>query len=121
MKILYHATPSKNLTSILRQGLLRKHGLHKSAFISLSEKPNSWIQSGMVLLEVDIDGLGCPITTWQPKLDEVCVWGDIPPDRVKLCLDTKVMSLLKPAIEQRQTDSTNQRLGVVDIDEFLEE
>ena len=81
MKILYHATPSKNLTSILKQGLLRNHGLHKSAFISLSENPNSWIQMGMVLLEVDIDGLDCPITTWQPKLDEVCVWGDIPAER----------------------------------------
>ena len=120
MKILYHVTPSKNLVPILKQGLSRVHGQHSSAFISLSENPDSWIQQGMVLLEVDIDGLDCPITTWKPELDEVCVWGDIPPERVKLCLDPKVMSWLRNSANQGRVDSTKQGLDST-TDEFLEE
>ena len=93
-KILYHVTPSENVESILRNGLLRVHGDNKSSFISLSEKPDSWMQDGLTLLDVDIDGLDCKITSWIPEgLDEVCVWGDISPDRIKLHEKTKVLFL----------------------------
>ena len=93
-KILYHVTPSANVESILKNGLLRVHGSNKSSFISLSEKPDSWMQDGLTLLDVDIDGLDCKITSWIPEgLDEVCVWGDIPPDRIKLHEKTKVLFL----------------------------
>ena len=82
--ILYHVTPKDNLKSILNGGLLRCHGKHKSFYISLSEKPDSWMQDGLVLLSVDIKGIGCRVTWWGEETDEVCVWGDIPPNRIKV-------------------------------------
>ena len=84
MAKLYHVTKPENVDSILRNGLLRCHGSYRSAFISLSERPDSWIQKGLVLLEVDVDGIGCKETTWLPQSDEICVWGDIPPERIKV-------------------------------------
>lgn len=93
-KNLYHATSSENVESILKNGLLRCHDNHTSAFICLSEKPDSWFQVGQTLLSVDIDDLDCKITSWIPDgLDEVCVWGDIPPDRIKLHEKTKILFL----------------------------
>lgn len=84
-KRLYHATDAKNVESILKNGLLRCHGDHTSAFICLSERSDSWLKIGQVLLSVDIDGLDCKITSWIPDgLDEVCVWGDIPPNRIRI-------------------------------------
>ena len=84
-KMLYHSTDAKNIESILKNGLLRCHDNHTSAFICLSEKPDSWFQVGQTLLSVDIDGLDCKITSWIPDgLDEVCVWGDIPPNRIRI-------------------------------------
>lgn len=84
---LYHVTSPENLDSILKDGLLLEHGENSAPYISLSEQPDSWIKDGLVLLEVNIDGLPCRITTWNFKpenLDEVCVWGDIPPERIKV-------------------------------------
>lgn len=81
---LYHVTPPENVDLILKNGLLRCHGDYSSAFISLSEHPDSWMQDGLVLLEVDIDGIGCMVRTWGNDLDEICVWGDIPPERIKV-------------------------------------
>lgn len=83
---LYHVTKPENVESILSDGLLRCHGDHTSAFICLSEDPDSWIDDGLVLLEVEIDGLKCRITTWNElePTDEVCVWGDIPPERIRV-------------------------------------
>lgn len=72
-KTLYHVTPSENVEAILKNGLLRVHGDVGSAFICLSEKPGSWMVDGLTLLDVDIEGL-----------DEVCVWGDIPPNRIRI-------------------------------------
>jgi len=93
-KTLYHVTPSENVESILKNGLLRCHGDHKSAFIFLSEDPDSWIDDGLVLLDVDVDGLKCRFTTpCIENTDEICVWGDIPPDRIKLHERTKVLFL----------------------------
>ena len=83
--MLYHVTPKENVESILKEGLLRCHGEHKSAFIFLSEDPDSWIDDGLVLLGVDVDGLNCRLT--RPCIDhtdEICAWGDIPPDRIKV-------------------------------------
>jgi RNA:NAD 2'-phosphotransferase (TPT1/KptA family) len=84
---LYHVTNPENVDSILKNGLLRCHGDHKSSFICLSEDPDSWIHEGLVLLEVDVDGLKCRMTTWkydqEYPIDEVCVWGDILPERIK--------------------------------------
>lgn len=81
---LYHVTKPENVDSILRDGLLRCHGDYTSAFISLSEQPDSWMQDGLVLLEVDIDGIGCMVKTWNNDPDEICVWGDISPERIKV-------------------------------------
>ena len=93
-KILYHVTPSANVESILKNGLLRCHGDHKSAFIFLSEDPDSWIDDELVLLDVDVDGLKCRFTTpCIENTDEICVWGDIPPERIKLHEKTKVLFL----------------------------
>ena len=85
LPLLYHATPRENVASILEKGLLRNHGDHRHAFISLSERPDSWMHDGLVLLDVDIGGMECRMTWWFGEdLDEVCVWGDIPADRIKL-------------------------------------
>ena len=81
---LYHVTKPENVESILKDGLLRCHGDYTSAFICLSEKPNSWIQDGLVLLEVDIDGIGSEVRSWGVETDEINVWGDIPPERIKV-------------------------------------
>ena len=84
-KMLYHATDAKNVESILKNGLLRCHGDHTSAFVSLSECPNSWMKEGLALLEVDVEGLPYTMTSWASEgLDEVCYWGDIPPTRIRL-------------------------------------
>ena len=84
-KTLYHVTPSENIEAILKNGLLRVHGDVGSAFICLSEKSDFWMVDGLTLLDVDIEGLDCKITTWIPeRLDEVCVWGDIPPNRIRI-------------------------------------
>lgn len=81
---LYHVTGKKNVEVILREGLRRCHGDSTSAFISLSEAPDSWMQDGLALLSVNIGGLGCKVTKWGKETDEVCIWGDIPPERIKL-------------------------------------
>lgn len=81
---LYHVTKLENVESILKDGLLRCHGDYKSAFICLSEKPDSWIQDGLVLLEVDIDGIGSEVRSWGVETDEINVWGDIPPERIRV-------------------------------------
>ena len=81
--LLYHVTEIDNVPFILREGLLRCHGDHRSAFVSLSEDPESWIKDGLALLSVDVKGLNCPMSTFAPELDEIEVWGDIPPDRIK--------------------------------------
>jgi len=85
VKPLYHVTKPENVESILEHGLLRCHGDHKSAFVFLSEDPDSWIDDGLVLLEVDVDGLNCRMTTpCIENTDEICAWGDIPPERIRV-------------------------------------
>lgn len=84
-QMLYHVTPQENVEAILRVGLLRCHGEYKSAFICLSEYPDSWMQDGLVLLGVDVAGLNVRLT--KPLIentDEICVWGDIPPERIRV-------------------------------------
>lgn len=86
-KPLYHVTNPENLDSILKEGLLLEHDGYYAPYISLSEQPDSWMKEGLALLEVDIDGLDCVISSWNfppDNLDEVCVWGDIPPERIKV-------------------------------------
>ena len=81
--MLYHATRPENVPSIMKNGLLRCHDGHKSAFVFLSEDPNSWITDDLVLLGVDVDGLDCRFTTpCIENTDEICAWGDIPPERI---------------------------------------
>jgi len=75
--MLYHRTLPKNVESIMRHGLVPS-----GAFVSLSEKADSWYND-LPLFEVDIDSFmkdfpGVRVTTWKPKLDEVCVWANIP-------------------------------------------
>ena len=83
--MLYHVTKPENVDSILRDGLLRNHDGHKSAFVFLSEDPDSWMVNGLVLLGVDVDGLNIRMTTpLIENTDEICAWGDIPPERIKV-------------------------------------
>lgn len=77
VRLLYHRTLSKNVESIMKDGLIPS-----GAFVSLSEKPDSWY-TDFPLLSVDIDSFmrdfpDVRVTTWLPELDEVCVWGTIP-------------------------------------------
>ena len=83
--MLYHVTRPENVPSILERGLLRNHDGHKSAFVFLSEDPDSWMVNGLVLLGVDVDGLNIRFTTpLIENTDEICAWGDIPPERIKV-------------------------------------
>lgn len=77
VRLLYHRTLLKNVESIIKDGLIPS-----GAFVSLSEKPDSWY-ADFPLLSVDIDSFrrdfpDVRVTTWLPELDEVCVWGTIP-------------------------------------------
>ena len=85
-KILYHVTPNENVETILKEGLLRCHGDYKSAFICLSKNAESWMQSGLALLGVDIEGMDRKLIRQWPEneTDEINVWADIPPNRIKL-------------------------------------
>lgn len=83
--MLYHVTKPENVDSILKNGLLRNYNGHKSAFVFLSEDPDSWMGNGLVLLGVDVDGLNIRLTTpLIENTDEICAWGDIPPERIKV-------------------------------------
>ena len=87
--MLYHVTKSENVQSILEHGLLRNHDGHKSAFVFLSEDPDSWMEDGLVLLGVDVEGLNVRLTTpLIENTDEICAWGDIPPERIKVLNET---------------------------------
>ena len=76
---LYHVTKPENVDSILKNGLLRCHGDHKSAFVFLSEDPDSWMEDGLVLLGVDVEGLNIRLTTpLIENTDEICAWETFP-------------------------------------------
>lgn len=97
-KPLYHMTPHENLESIFKAGLLPAHG----NFVSLCENPLSWYRD-YARLAVDIDAFrrdnpGVRVTTWLPDLDEVCVWGTIPPKYIRLCDGDKEPSQADKAI-----------------------
>ena len=83
--ILYHTTPPENVPGILKDGLLRCHGVHESAFICLSRRPDSWMKPGLALLEVDIEGIdGRLVRQWsEEETDEINVWDDISPERIR--------------------------------------
>lgn len=58
-------------------------------FVCLSTKQDSWYNDYQ-LFEVDIksfmqDFPDISVKTWLPDLDEVCVWGRIPPKYIKQC------------------------------------
>lgn len=69
------------------QSILEKGLLPTPNFVCLSTKQDSWYND-YALLAVDIetymqDFPDIVVKTWLPELDEVCVWGKIPPDYIK--------------------------------------
>ena len=98
--MLYHVTKPENVPSILEHGLLRNHDGNKSAFVFLSEDPDSWMDNGLVLLGVDVDGLDVRMTNpCIENTDEICAWGDIPPERIKVLkmkIETVKIKMKKP-------------------------
>lgn len=77
IKWLYHRTPHKNVASIMKRGLIPEYN-----FVCLSEGKDGWYND-YALLAIDIYAFmdhfpDVAVTTWQPDLDEICVWGIIP-------------------------------------------
>lgn len=58
-KYLYHVTESRNVESIMREGLRRSNSNRSTFAVYLSVKPRSWYQDGLRILKVDISGLSC--------------------------------------------------------------
>lgn len=77
---LYHVTKQENVPSILRNGIKRKYEFA----VYLSEKWDSWWKPGMAVFRVRTTGLNkeFEMRTFLPELDEILVFGDIPPERV---------------------------------------
>lgn len=85
--MIYHISERTNQDSILHRGLCRDN----HAFICLCENVQNWISmfNDPVIFEIDIekfmkDNPSVDIKTWQPNSDEICVWGDIPKEYVRL-------------------------------------
>lgn len=77
---LYHVTPKKNVERIIVEGLRRSAGNRTTCAVYLSENPLSWYQEGLEILRVDVSGLSeLKGNTFLPDLDEILIWGDIPP------------------------------------------
>ena len=78
--MIYHISERTNQDGILHRGLCRyNHALQN--WISIFNDP--------VIFEIDIekfmkDNPSVDIKTWQPNSDEICVWGDIPKEYVRL-------------------------------------
>lgn len=102
-KYLYHRTKTRNVESILKNGLLRKLPERRPrAFICMSADPNSWYNPneedqeidswgtfGNAVFKIDIesyrrDNPEVTVTSWLPESDEICVWGDIPAKYLEL-------------------------------------
>ena len=79
--ILYHATPKKNVESILAEGLRPPSG---HAIVYLSHEPYSWKYEGDAVLCVDMTGLEDTLTNTGDGLDEELYWSSIPPERIGL-------------------------------------
>lgn len=75
---LYHVTDKANVKNILKEGL-KCNGMA----VYLSESPFSWWKPGMVILKVRATGLKDKMTRVDEKLDEILVWDDIRPERIK--------------------------------------
>ncbi len=80
-KYLYHVTHKDNVPYVLKDGLKRSACGRRTFAIYLSENPLSWYIGNdyEAILKVDIRGLKIKTTTFKPEIDEVLVWGDIPP------------------------------------------
>ena len=76
---LYHVTDAENVANILKEGL-KNNGMA----VYLSEDPFSWWKPGMVILKVRATGLKDKMTRVDEKLDEILVWDDIRPERIKV-------------------------------------
>lgn len=79
-QFLYHVTPKENVKSILRDGL-KRNGLA----VYCSENPESWWMPDLAIFKVRITGIKSEMTTFAPELDEILIWGDVPPERLSLC------------------------------------
>lgn len=85
--MLYHISERTNKDNILHRGLCRDD----HAFICLCENVQNWMSMFIdpIIFEIDIekfmkDNSSVIIKTWQPNLDEICVWGDIPKEYIRL-------------------------------------
>lgn len=76
---LYHVTEAENVANILKEGL-KCNGMA----VYLSENPLSWWKPGMAILKVYSTGLKKKMTRVDEKLDELLVWDDIRPERIKV-------------------------------------
>ena len=83
-RYLYHVTPSENVQSILRDGLIRGGGQRRAAAVYMSEKPLTWWGPGMKILRVDTKDLMGEWSDFMPESDEILFWGDIPAERIKV-------------------------------------
>lgn len=86
-QFLWHVTPEENVKSILRHGLKRK-----GFAVHCSENPESWWTPEMAIFKVRITGIKSEMTTFLPELDEILIWGDVPPERLFQCKPTEVFS-----------------------------
>jgi RNA:NAD 2'-phosphotransferase (TPT1/KptA family) len=78
---LYHRTQKELVPTILKEGLKRK-----GFAVYLSESPFSWLGLGTATLRVEVDKIPREneMTTFIPELDEVLVWGNIPPSAIEV-------------------------------------
>ena len=81
---LYHVTDKANVKNILKEGL-KCNGMA----VYLSESPLSWWKPGMAILKVRTTNIKDKMTRVDKNLDEILVWDDIEPSRIREYIMTR--------------------------------